>query len=413
MAAEDSTFEVDLVAPAYGGEVIGRLPDGRAVFVPFALPGERVRIRVVEEKRGYARAELLEVLSPSPGRTEPRCAHFKMCGNCHYQHIEYSVQLQMKTDILKDQLERIARLVDPSVRPIVPCPEPYHYRNNIQFHQAPSGELGYFKFRSLEVFPIQECHLPEEPLTEVWPQLEFDPLLRLERIGLRLGAGEDLLLTLESRSPEIPDYLVEGLPVSIVQLVPGGASVLAGSSHVVMEVLGRHFRVSAGSFFQVNTRMAGVMVEHILSNLPFAPSELGLDVYAGVGLFSVFLAPQVGRLIGIESSSSACEDFVFNLDEFDHVELYQGETGQVLPGLDVEPRWMIVDPPRAGIDRAAMDGILLLKPETLVYVSCDPATLARDARRLVEGGYSLRQVTPFDLFPQTFHIESISFWDRL
>jgi 23S rRNA (uracil1939-C5)-methyltransferase len=146
--------------------------------------------------------------------------------------------------------------------------------------------------------------------------------------------------------------------------------------------------------------------------LQLASEDTVLDVYAGVGLFSAFLAPGVRRLVGIESSPIACDDFAFNLDDYDNVELYQGTAEEVLPGLDANPQAILVDPPRAGIDRHAMDGILSLKPAVLVYVSCDPATLARDARRLVEGGYRLLQVTPFDLFPQTYHIESISFWDR-
>jgi 23S rRNA (uracil1939-C5)-methyltransferase len=413
MAEEPATYEVDLTAYAYGGEVLGRLPDGRAVFVPFAMPGEKVRIRLVEGKRGYARAELLEVLTSAPGRTAPRCTHFVTCGNCHYQHLEYAEQLQAKTAILRDQLERIGRLDDPPVRPIVPCPDPYYYRNNVQFHQTSDGKLGYHKYRSMDVFALQECHLPEEPLNQVWPQLDFEPVPGLERIGLRMGTGEDFLLTLESQSPEIPDYLVEDLPVSIVHFGPAGSAVLAGSKGIYLEVLGRQFRVSAGSFFQVNTRMAELMVEHILANLALASLDTVMDVYAGVGLFSAFLAPRVGRLIAVESSLAACDDFAFNLDDFDNVELYHGTAEQVLPILDVQPQAILVDPPRSGIERRAMDGILSFMPATLVYVSCDPATLARDARRLSDGGFSLRQVTPLDLFPQTFHIESISFWDRL
>ena len=412
MVDTPSTYDVTLTTHAYGGEVLGRLPDGRAVFVPFALPGETVRIRLIEEKRGYARAELLEVINPAPGRTIPRCAHFITCGNCHYQHIDYPAQLEAKTAILRDQLERIGQLVDPPVQTIVPCPDPYYYRNNVQFHQTPEGKLGYYKFRSEEVFAIQECHLPEEPINSVWPQLDFDPGSGLERIGLRMGMGDDFLITLESQDPQIPEYIVEDLPVSIAHLGPAGTAVLVGSSYVIMEVLGRQFRVSAGSFFQVNTRMAEALVEHLIANLSLDSGETVLDVYAGVGLFSAFLAPKVERLIGIESSPSACDDFVFNLDEFDNVELYQGTAEEILSGLEARPQAIVVDPPRAGIDRYALDGILSLNPATIAYVSCDPATLARDARRLVEGGYQLRQITPFDLFPQTFHIESLSFWDK-
>jgi 23S rRNA (uracil1939-C5)-methyltransferase len=412
MDENPSTYDVNLTAYAYGGEVLGRLPDGRAVFVPFALPGETVRLRLVEEKRGFARAELVEVLSPAPDRTTPRCVHYTTCGNCHYQHIDYPAQLAAKTAILRDQLERIGKLEDPPVEPIVPSPDPYYYRNNVQFHLTKDGELGYHRFRSQEVFAIRECHLPEGSMNEVWPQLDFEPLPGLERIGLRMGTGEDFLLTLESEDPKIPEYLVEEMPISIAHLGPGGTAVLAGSRFVWIEVLERQFRVSAGSFFQVNTRMAEAMVQHLLDHLPLDPGDTLLEIYAGVGLFSAFLAPRVARLIGIESSSSASDDFVFNLDEFENVELYEGPAESVLPGLEASPKSVLVDPPRAGIDRFVLDGILRFEPETIGYVSCDPATLARDARRLVEGGYQLRRVTPFDLFPQTYHIESISFWDK-
>jgi len=136
-----------------------------------------------------------------------------------------------------------------------------------------------------------------------------------------------------------------------------------------------------------------------------------LEVYCGVGLFSAFLAGKVQRLIGIEASPQAADDFVENLDEFDNVEIYEAPAEEVLPALDVHPRIVIVDPPRAGLDRRVIDELLRLKPEIIAYISCDPSTLGRDARRLLAGGYQLRQVTPFDLFPQTYHIESISFWD--
>jgi 23S rRNA (uracil1939-C5)-methyltransferase len=158
--------------------------------------------------------------------------------------------------------------------------------------------------------------------------------------------------------------------------------------------------------------MAGKMVEHILANLPVLASATVLDVYCGVGLFSTFLAPKCGRVIGIESSPSACEDFAINLDEFENVELYEGLAEEVIPYLDVKPDVVLVDPPRAGLEKQVLDGLIQLDPAVIAYVSCDPSTLARDAARLISGGYRLKQVTPFDLFPQTFHIESISIFEK-
>jgi 23S rRNA (uracil1939-C5)-methyltransferase len=158
--------------------------------------------------------------------------------------------------------------------------------------------------------------------------------------------------------------------------------------------------------------MAGKMVEHLLDNLPVTAETILLDVYCGVGLFSAFFAPRVGRLIGIESSPSSCDDFAVNLDEFDNVELYQAPAEAVLPLLDVAPEAVIVDPPRAGLERRALEALLALGPGRIAYVSCDPSTLGRDAARLVAGGYRLTQVTPFDLFPQTYSIESISILEK-
>jgi 23S rRNA (uracil1939-C5)-methyltransferase len=193
------------------------------------------------------------------------------------------------------------------------------------------------------------------------------------------------------------------------------AVVIAGNDHIVISVLDREFRVSAASFFQVNTAMAEKMVNHLMVTLPITQSATLLDVYCGVGLFSAFLAPRYERVIGIESSPSACEDFAFNLDEFDNVELYEGLAEDVLLGLVshvTNVTYTIVDPPRAGLEKRAVDGILKLKPQMIAYVSCDPSTLARDAARLINGGYHLKEVTPFDIFPQTYHIESISLFER-
>ena len=396
----------------YGGEALGRLPDGRAVFIPFVLPGEKVHVQVVEEKRGHVRAGLVEILEPSPQRITPRCPHFTHCGGCHYQHMPYEMQLSAKADILRDQLQRIGGLQDVPIHPAVPSPEPFNYRNHIQFHLDPHGKLGFQAARSSQVIPISECHLPEASLNEVWPQLDLEPLPGLERIGLRLGVDEEIQLILESRDTELFEFSVEELPLSAVHLSPAGAVVLAGSEQLTLEILGRSFLVSAASFFQVNTRVAEAMVRHILEILPLEPSSTLLDLYCGAGLFSAFLAPKVSRLVGIEISPAACRDFADNLDEYDNVELYEAPVAEVLRQVDFHPHAVLLDPPRSGIDHPALDALLAQQAKELVYISCDPATLARDARRLTAAGYRLLQVTPFDLFPQTYHIESISLWEK-
>jgi 23S rRNA (uracil1939-C5)-methyltransferase len=402
---------VTLTTLTYGGDVMGRLDDGRAVFVPFGLPGERVRVRLMEDKRNFARGELLEILDPSPRRIAARCKHFGVCGGCHYQHLPYEEQLKAKTEILRDQLRRIGKIENPPVRDMIPSPSPWNYRNHVQFHLTEDGKLGYVMAQTPGVFAIRECHLPEESINSFWHQLEFEPETDLERVSLRSGLGDELMLVLESESPEPPELEIEA-DVSVTHVFEENTVVIAGTDHLTIRVLDRDFRVSAASFFQINTAMAAKMVEHLLTYLPVSLSTTVLDVYCGVGLFSAFLAPKCKQIIGIESSPSACEDFTFNLDEFENVELYEGLAEDVISRLEVKPDIVLVDPPRAGLEKRVVDGILKMNPKVIAYVSCDPSTLARDAARLINGEYKLKQVAPFDLFPQTFHIESISFFER-
>ncbi|MCI0549975.1 MAG: class I SAM-dependent RNA methyltransferase [Anaerolineae bacterium] len=446
-------FELLIEKLTYGGDAMGRLDDGRAVFVPFGLPGERVRVRLTEEKKNFARGEIIEILESSKERIIPKCKHFfsplpwgeglgvRACGGCHYQNLSYERQLEIKTEILIDQLKRIGKIENPPVQSMIACPNPWNYRNHVQFHLTEDGKLGYFsplpfalsgaagrvdgvvpsyrdpaksKRGEGRVMAITECHLPETSINHLWPQLEFEPDMNIERVSIRAGKDDDLILVLESNSPEPPELEIEA-GISVAHVYDENTVVIAGNDHVFVRVLDRDFKVSAASFFQVNTVMAEMMVQHLLTCLPVSLSTTLLDIYCGVGLFSAFFAQRCERVIGIESSESACEDFVLNLDEFDNVELYEGTAEDVLPNLVGRignPPYVLVDPPRAGLDKQVIDGILKLNPQMIAYVSCDPSTLARDAARLINGGYRLKDVTPFDMFPQTYHIESISLFEK-
>ncbi len=276
--------EILLTTLAYGGDAMGRLEDGRAVFVPFGLPGERVRVRLTEEKRGFARGELVEILEASPSRIIPRCKHFGVCGGCHYQDLPYEEQLKAKTEILRDQLRRIGRIENPPVQEIVASPSPWYYRNHVQFHLTEEGKLGYVgagTSLAQGIVPITECHLPEGPINSLWPTLEFELETNIERVSLRAGKENDLMLVLESDSPEAPELEIEA-EISVTHVFEENAVVIAGNDHIVISVLGRDFHVSAPSFFQVNTAMAERMVEHLISSLPITSSTLLLDIYCGV-----------------------------------------------------------------------------------------------------------------------------------
>ncbi len=408
----NGVFDLKIDRLAYGGDAVSRLADGRVVFVPYAIPGELVRVQLVEEKARHARARLVEVLEPSPERILPRCRHYTTCGGCHYQHMQYSAQLKAKAAILREQLERIGGVREVPEIESIASPEPWYYRNHIQFHLTPQGQLGFQKAHSDQAFAIQECHLPEASLNRLWPQIEIEPAVGLERISLRQGLGDDQMIILESSTPESLEFSIEALPVSIIQIDMAWSLVLAGSDHIIMEVLGRRFKVSANSFFQVNTQQAANLVQRMLDHISLAEGLTVLDVYSGVGLFSAFLAPKVTRLVGIEISPEACSDFTDNLDEFNHVELYEATAEVVLGAKAFKPEVIVMDPPRAGLGAKTVEGILSQGAECLAYISCDPATLARDGKMLIAGGYKLQNLVLIDMFPQTYHIESLSIWEK-
>lgn len=405
------TLDITLTGMAYGGDAFGRDANGRMIFVPFAIPGERIQAEIVETHKRWARARLVKVLKASPERVAPRCRHFTDCGGCHYQHMLYPIQLKSKAEIVRSQLERLGGFEDPPVETIIASQSPWNTRNHLKFSLTPDGRLGFNAPGSNRVVPIDECHLPEPNLASLWPRLDLETIQGLKRITLRTGIeGERMLILHGDDDPDV--NVTTDLPASVVWLSPRGMTVLAGEGFLTIDVLDRAFKVSANSFFQVHTALAGEVVQHVLEALRFQPGETILDLYAGVGLFSAFLAQKGVRVVAVEESPVACADFENNLAEFDHVELYEAPVEVALPAIHTHPSAVIVDPPRVGLSLDAIKQLINLSSPLLVYVSCDPATLARDGQRLVKAGYQLERCTPIDMFPQTYHIETLSIWRR-
>jgi 23S rRNA (uracil1939-C5)-methyltransferase len=404
-------FEVIFQEMVFGGDAIGRLPDGRAIFVPYVLPGEKARIVVNEDNKSFARGRVLELLEISPQRIQPRCRHFGECGGCSYQHIAYSDQLQIKHGIVAQQLKRLAGLDNFPVAPVVPSPSEWNYRSTVQFHLSPDAKLGFQASGSNRLIEISECHLPSAGINTLWPQLELDPASGIRRVQIREGLDGDLILGLDSASDIPPDFSVD-FPVSVVFNGPESRYVLSGDEFVLMQVKERVFRVSAGSFFQANPAQAANMVDHVLQLAGDLTGKMVLDAYCGVGLFSVFLAGKAKHLVGIEAAESSCNDFAINMDEFDNVELYIDKVENVLPALTLKPDLVVVDPPRAGLDSRVINELVKARLANIIYISCDPATLARDIKRFMQGGYELKSLTPFDQFPQTYHIETVVLMSR-
>lgn len=405
-------IDLDVLDFTFGGDAFGRMADGKPVFVPFAIPGERVRVRIPSERKDYNIGELVEVLTLSPRRITPRCRHFGVCGGCHYQHLTYAHQLEVKQKIVVDQMRRIGKMEAPPVSPIIPSPAEWNYRNTMQFHLSPTGRPGFRVTRGARVVEVQECYLPLPELGELWPNLDIDPSAGIDRVMLRAGSDGELLAGLEGEWEKPPELELD-FPLSLHYLGRGGDYLMAGDAYSIMSVNGVDFAVSPRSFFQVNLPQAEAMVKYVLENCDITPESTVLDLYCGVGLFSAFLVPRVRQLVGVELSESACNDFALNLDAHENVALYVGKVEDVVSALDVQPDLVILDPPRAGLDRRVVEYLKDIAPPQVIYVSCDPSTLARDCKRLVDCGFKVESIQPFDLFPQTYHVENIAYFTNV
>jgi 23S rRNA (uracil1939-C5)-methyltransferase len=407
------TVDVELTAMAHGGSALGR-QGGRVVFVPYAIPGETVRVEIVEEHARWAQARLLEVLEPSPHRVEPPCPYFGQgrCGGCQWQHIDYEAQAEFKRDVLADQLARVGGLHDVRVLDIIGAAEPWSYRNQVQFHATPEGELGFFRANSDELIPVKECLIIDPLLDDLWAALDME-WPQLYRLTLRCGSATgDLMAVFELDQYEVFDIEVDFAVSCVLMLADGEPVVMMGSSSLVEHVAGRDYTVSAGSFFQVNTGGAEALVALVREDAAATGDETLVDLYCGVGLFGLALAAQVGHVVGVELDASAAADFRTNARGLAHVDLIEATAEGALPGIEGPVDLVVLDPPRGGAGTEVVGEIARMSPGRVVYVSCDPATLARDARHLVDAGYHLAKVQPVDLFPQTFHIESVALFVR-
>jgi 23S rRNA (uracil1939-C5)-methyltransferase len=390
----NAAIQLQLTAMTYGGSALGR-HEGRAVFVPYALPDERITAHITRDKGRFAYAELDEVLEASPARVHPPCPHFGpgQCGGCHWQHADYNAQLIWKQHIVADQLARIGGLPDALVLPTIPSAQIWGYRSHISFHVTAAGRLGFVSTDDRTVLPIEVCHIIRPELADLFASLKDRQFAQAERVRVQVGSDG-----------------AEQLAAAQINHQP--PRILIGSGQVHYTIGGHRFQVSAGSFFQVNLPQTEALVTLVLEKLNLRGGERVLDLYSGVGLFTAFLAQRAAHVTAIESYAPAVHDAQVNLRAFDQVDLLTGAVEKVLAAQRGPFDAAVVDPPRAGMETRALDALLKHAPQTIVYVSCDPSTLARDAKRLTAHGYRLLDAQPVDMFPQTYHIETVAHFTR-
>jgi 23S rRNA (uracil1939-C5)-methyltransferase len=363
----------------YGGEGLARL-EGKVVLTPFVLPGEVVRAQTERAKNDLWRGRLVEVLQPSAARVTPGCPYFQRCGGCQYQHMDYGFQLEQKRGILRETLQRGGKIEFAGEIGIV-AGEPWQYRSRVQLH-VEAGAVGYFGQGSRDLCAIDHCPIASPKLNET--------------IGKMQAPQASTAVELFTNETDVQ--------VNVVDRVPRQALISLASLGVTTPIEYQGFQVSRNSFFQVNRFLVDRLVECAVAN---QKGEWAIDLYAGVGLFSVQLAKRFAKITAVESGGSSFRDLEQNLAHNGAAGGTNANVEDYLAGLDTTPDFILADPPRAGLGKVVVKQLARIRAPRLTIVSCDPATLARDLQGLIAENYRIEKITLVDLFPQTFHLETV------
>lgn len=444
MLEKNKKYEVEIMDLGHSGEGIGKV-DGFTVFVEGGLPGDRVLIKATTVKKSYGIGKLLKVLEPSPHRIQPPCAIAHRCGGCQVMHMDYQAQLDIKRSRVEENLKRIGK-IDAKVLPTLGMENPYEYRNKAQFPVGMTegkAIMGFYEKGSHSIVDTQYCHI-QHPINEkivklikeyieryqitVYDENTKKGLIRhiVTKVGYQTGEIMVVVITNGKSLPHQQELIsllkdnVEGLE-SIVQnindkntnVIFGKETItLYGRDHIVDYIGDLKFNISAQSFFQVNPMQTKVLYEKALDYAQLTGEETVFDIYCGIGTISLFLAQKATKVYGVEVVEAAILDAKKNaeINEMTNTEFYVGEAEKVVPELykkGIKADVVVVDPPRKGCEEVVLDTIVNMAPKRVVYVSCNPATLARDLAYLQDKGYGTVEVQPVDMFPHTAHVETV------
>lgn len=442
MSNSHPLFETKISNLNSSGQGIGE-HKGLKVFIDLALPEETVKAELVEKKKKYGLGELVEILEKSPSRREPICPIFSTCGGCQIMHWDYEAQVLYKTEKVKSAFERIAGIKDPPISPTLPSKDPLFYRNKILlpfFLKEGKPSLGLYQKRSHAIVEVNTCyiHCPlgqkvYDSIKELMNASSLSVYCEKSKRGFlkhllirsafyknqcligfivsnkkEVKALSHLCEKLQQRHPEIVSIVLCEQPKDHNVIMGTHWTTLFGQAYLEETLLGYTFRIAPDAFFQVNTSQAKVLFEKALELAQLKKTDSVLDAYCGIGMFSIFAAPFVQKVHGVECVLGAIESAKENaaLNHFDHLTFQCASIEKVLKDL---PKMNVVflNPPRKGCDPLLLDALLHQKPSKIIYVSCDPATLARDVAHLVKETYVVDQIQPIDLFPQTTHVETL------
>jgi len=378
-------IEVSIKTVAFGGSGVGRVGP-MVVFVPFTAAGDVVEAKIVKVKRNYLTGEIVKIISASPDRALPLCPYFSLCGGCQYQHLSYEVQLKTKERQVAESFERIGKIASPPVETIIPSPLPFGYRGKAEIHGAPAPggqfHLGFMDTEGGGLVDIRRCDLLDESINTEYVRLRE-----------RLASGK--------------------IPSRRTRYILWSGTSYPPEPYITRTVGEKELVTSSSGFFQGNTSLVETLTQRVIEMCDPKGSDRVLDACCGCGLFSLFIAPRVREVLGIEINGAAVRCAIRNIEQqgITNARFRKGDVEGILDrlaGEDTRADTVLIDPPRVGCTGATLSAIDRLQPERIVYVSCNPATQARDVRRLIDKGFRLEALQPIDMFPQTQHIEVIA-----
>ena len=446
----NKNYDIEIENIGSNGEGIGRI-EGLTVFVENGVPGDKLRIQIDLLKKNYAIGRIVEIINPSPSRITPQCPLASQCGGCQLQHVDYAAQLDIKTNMVKAAIKRIGKLENVLIHNTIGMEDPKQYRNKAQFPvSVMDGEalVGFYKKGSHEIVDVNSCPI-QHPINDKIISTVKEYMTTYKITAYNEGTGKglvrhivtkvgftsgEIMVVIVTNGRELPhkEELIKSLDkeipgVSIIQNIntKKGNRILGidcitlhGKDHIVDYIGNLKFEISPLSFFQVNPMQTKVLYDKALEYACLSGVENVYDIYCGIGTISLFLAQKAKKVYGVEVVEAAIEDAKKNsrINHIDNVEFFTGEAEVVVPKLykqGIKADVVVVDPPRKGCDEKVLDTIVKINPERVVYVSCNPATLARDLKYLDEHGYRTVEVQPVDMFPHTSHVETVALMSKV
>ena len=447
MLSKDKTYIVDIVDIGQGGVGIGKF-EGFTVFVDGGLVKDKIKVKITKSKKNYAVGDIVEIIEPSPYRVERKCSkELKDCGGCQIQELDYQEQLNLKTNEVRQVISRIGKLDDVVIHDAIGMEEPFRYRNKAQFPiQKVNGApvIGFYKKKSHDIIPTDQCIIQHDVndkiiqiiktyirayKVSIYDEKTHTGVLRhlVTKVGFTTKEVMVVLVANGRKLPylnELASVLAENIPgfkTLVVNVNREKTNVILGNENRIVYGDGKIndyignlvFEISPLSFFQVNPVQTEVLYNKALEYANLGENDTVFDIYCGIGTISLFLAQKAKKVYGIEIVDEAIKDAKRNaaLNKLDNVEFYVGKAEEVVPKMYKQGKRanvVVVDPPRKGCDEKVLDTFVSMEPDRVVYVSCNPSTLARDLNYLNERGYKCKEVQPVDMFPHSVHIENVA-----